>query len=242
MTEPLRIAEPAGGWFDPWTRLIELADALPESRWALVGGLMVQAHAMAAGIETTRITTDVDAAVRVEAGAYSYTEAAAVLQELGYELDSGTRYAYRFHRQDGVVDLMVADHARPLPRYNRREVMQVVAGQQALGRLNRLVIESHGEHLVSLPSLHAALVLKGAARIADTRDRDRHTLDAITLMACLVDAESVVTDFAGSDRKRIVALIRALEEQPLLFAQVPDNTALLARRSIGDFQRLLRMS
>lgn len=51
---------------------------------------MVQAHAFAAGVETTRVTTDLDAAVRVQAGVFSYAEAAASLMRLGYEADDST--------------------------------------------------------------------------------------------------------------------------------------------------------
>jgi hypothetical protein len=59
-------------------------------------------HALAAGVATNRVTLDVDAAVRVEAGAFSYPDAAAALVRLGYEVDGSTRLAYRFTRGDDV--------------------------------------------------------------------------------------------------------------------------------------------
>jgi len=43
----ITLAEPEGGWFLPWPNVIELSHVLPTERWVLVGGLMVQAHAMA---------------------------------------------------------------------------------------------------------------------------------------------------------------------------------------------------
>ena len=67
--ERMRAQEPAGGWRNPWPQAFEIAHELPADRWALVGGLMVQAHALAAGIETTRVTVGVDVAVRIDAGA-----------------------------------------------------------------------------------------------------------------------------------------------------------------------------
>lgn len=62
MTTDSVVSEPAGGWREPWPQVFELATALPVDRWALVGGLMVEAHALAASIDTTRVTIDVDAA------------------------------------------------------------------------------------------------------------------------------------------------------------------------------------
>lgn len=112
MTEHTTIAEPAGGWVEPWPRAFEISTGLPKDRWALVGGLMVQAHAMALGVATTRVTTDVDATVRLEAGVYSYNEAAAVLAKLGYTVDDDSNLTYRFLRGQERVDLMVADHHR----------------------------------------------------------------------------------------------------------------------------------
>lgn len=63
MSDHLTVAEPVEGWREPWPRAFELAAELPSERWALVGGLMVQAHAMAHDVETARVTRDVDAAV-----------------------------------------------------------------------------------------------------------------------------------------------------------------------------------
>lgn len=38
----------------PWDVVIELGDGLPEGSWALVGGLMTQAHAMIADTSPAR--------------------------------------------------------------------------------------------------------------------------------------------------------------------------------------------
>lgn len=128
MTGNTTIAEPAGGWSKPWPQAFELAASLPPNRWALVGGLMVQAHALENDVATSRVTADVDAAVRIEAGVFSYTEAASVLTRLGYTVDGDTHLAYRFVRGNDEVDLMVADHERPPPRHSRRDVMAVSGG------------------------------------------------------------------------------------------------------------------
>jgi len=237
VTDALFVAEPAGGWREPWPRVFEIASALPVDRWVLVGGLMVQAHALVAGIETSRVTVDVDAAVRVEAGAFSYTEAAAALARLGYALDDSTRLTYHFTRGAHIVDLMVPDHERPVPRHARREVMPVAGGQQAMRRLEFMRFEVRGaEATVPVPSLHGALVLKAAAHTVDSRDRDRHLLDAITLLACIIDVEPIVSDLRGSDRKRLLHVLRVFDERPLVSAQAPADTLRLAERTLGDLR------
>lgn len=237
MIERMQVAEPAGGWRDPWPQVFEIAHALPSDRWALVGGLMVQAHALAAGIETTRVTLDVDVAVRIEAGAFSYAEAAAALTRLGYTLDDSQRLTYRFRRGSDVVDLMVPDHERPAPRHARRDIMAVPGGRQALDRLLTMHFQvGDSESPVPVPTLHGALVLKAAAHIADTRDADRHLLDAITLLACIIDSETILGDLRGSDRKRLNHLIRAIDANPLVMAQAPTDTARLAQRSLDEFR------
>lgn len=231
------VAEPIGGWGEPWPRAFELAAALPSDRWVLVGGLMVQAHAMASGVETTRVTTDVDATVRIEAGIYSYAAAAAELMKLGYSVDNTTKLAYGFLRGNQRIDLMAADHERPTPRHSTREVMTVTGGQQALSRVEPIYFEVEGSEVaLPVPNFHGALVLKSAAHTADSRDRDRHLEDAISLLACIVDVEPILSDLRGSDRKRIVHIIHAIDDQPLVAARVPADTLQLAQRTIEELR------
>lgn len=240
MTEPLDIPEPAGGWAAPWPAVFELADALGPTRWALVGGLMVQTHALAAGVPTTRVTLDVDAVVRVEAGVSTYATAAAALARLGYVLDDSPRLAYRFVRGREVVDLMVADHTHPPPRYDRRPVMAIDGGRQALDRTQTAHFATDdGVVDVPVPSLHGALVLKAAAHLVDPRDRERHLLDAVTLLACIVDAGELVSGLRGSDGKRLRHLVRAFDEMPLVTSQAPRDTRELARRAVDDLRAAL---
>lgn len=198
---------------------------------------MVQAHALAADVETNRVTVDVDAAVRVEAGVFSYTQAAAALMRLGYALDDSTRLAYHFTRGTHIVDLMIPDHERPMPRHARRDVMPVPGGRQAMGRLELMRFEVQGaEVAVPMPSLHGALVLKAAAHAVDSRDRQRHLLDAITLLACIIDVEPIASNLRGSDRKRLFHVLRAFDEHPLVTAQAPADTLRLAERTIRDLR------
>lgn len=243
MSDRRLIPEPAGGWREPWPSAFELATALPADRWALVGGLMVQAHALAADVQTNRVTLDVDAAVRVEARAFSYAEAAAALARLGYSVDESTRLAYRFTRGRDVVDLMVPDHEPSPQRFTRRDVMAVTGGRQALGRLETIHFAHAATELaIPLPSLHGALVLKSAAHQVDSRDRDRHLLDAITLMACIVDTAPILGNLRGSDRRRLRHITRAFDAAPLVAAQAPPDTLRLAQRTLKELRAALGRS
>ncbi|WP_258142159.1 MULTISPECIES: hypothetical protein [unclassified Arthrobacter] len=78
---------PPGGWGTPWPQCVELARALPSTQWTLVGGLMVQLHAAAAGLPVSRPTADVDIVLHIETGAATTATVSAVLNGLGYTLE-----------------------------------------------------------------------------------------------------------------------------------------------------------
>lgn len=214
----LHITAPPGGWAPPWPVVIEIASVLPSTSWVLVGGLMVQLHARAAGIAEVRPTHDVDALVDVMAGDVSVAGIAAALTARGFTVaepgwpDSPV---HRLQRGDDVVDVLVADH---LPRHagqrlNRYPVMSVEGGAQALSRTQRMVIEHDGDvaELV-VPDLLGALVLKAAAYAADRRDRDRHLRDAALLASLVTDHRRELGRLHGSDRKRLRHLAKALSD------------------------------
>lgn len=232
----LTLDAPAGAWGAPWPQAFEVARALPPGSWTLVGGLMVQLHARIAGLPLTRPTTDVDATLHLETGVIDYPSAAAALIGIGYDFDEEPRLAYRFRRGDDVVDLMAADHLAPAhaPRYRGRDVFAVDGGTQALKRTLDVEIDTGDDTIVlSLPNLHGALVLKGAALLADTRDRGRHASDAVALLACLTDPADVLGHLAGSDARRLRAIARALEDgQP--WADAPRDVEGLARPMLAD--------
>ncbi|WNV74123.1 hypothetical protein [Geodermatophilus sp. DSM 44513] len=230
MIEVLRPPTPAGGWGRPWPDVAELAAAVPSTAWTLIGGLMVQLHAVAAGLPVVRPTDDVDVLLHVETGRGRAAQVAHALEELGYRLAPGldprTGTAHRFVRDGAVVDLVTsgarasvvdvvaADHAPPraLERFRGYDLVQVAGGTQALRRTvhAELAISAPDRTTVSVPDAFGALVLKAAAHRADTRDRDRHLADAVVLLAC-VDPFAERTR-SGSDRSRLLHLQRHLGE------------------------------
>ena len=224
MAEVLRPPTPAGGWARPWPDVAELAAAVPPDAWTLIGGLMVQLHAVAAGLPVVRPTNDVDILLHVETGRGRASEVAGALEGLGYRLkpsiDPRTGTAHRFVRDGAVIDLVTsgadpsvidmvaADHASPrsLERLRGYDLVQVSGGTQALRRTVRaeVVITGATRTTISVPHAFGALILKAAAHKTDTRDRDRHLTDAAVLLACVDPFEE--RSPSGSDRSRLLHL------------------------------------
>ncbi|MDA0252896.1 MAG: hypothetical protein O3A42_18440 [Actinobacteria bacterium] len=64
----------------------------------------------------------------------------------------------------------------------------------------------------SIPDVLGALVLKSAAYVEDSRDRDRHLDDAAVLACAVTDPIGDRARMIGSDRRRIEALWKVLQD------------------------------
>ncbi|SDX57967.1 hypothetical protein SAMN05660209_00757 [Geodermatophilus africanus] len=224
MADVLRPPTPVGGWGRPWPDVAELAAVVPHEAWTLIGGLMVQLHAVAAGLPVVRPTNDVDVLLHVETGRGRAPQLATALEGLGYRLrpsiDPRAGTAHRFVRDGAtvdlvtsgpdrsVVDMVAADHAPPqrLERFRGYDLVQVTGGTQARRRtvLAELEVTGTARTTISVPDAFGALILKAAAHKADTRDRDRHLTDAAVLLACVDPFEDHPP--SGSDRSRLLHL------------------------------------
>lgn len=108
----------------PWSTVFDVIEATDANNWVLVGGLMVQLHALRANFPPPRATKDVDLVVDVAANSASVTSIATALLRIGFEPvvpANRKEPIYRFQRDAEQVDLMVADHlpARLNPRFGR---------------------------------------------------------------------------------------------------------------------------
>lgn len=226
----------------PWPNVAEIESVLPHDRWTLVGGLMVQLHAVRRGIDAVRATNDVDMAIHVETTRGVAAETASALSRLGYaftpSIDARTRTAHRFARGGSVVDVLVADHAAPkvVEPLHGRAMVRLPGGTQALRRTleAHLEIAGWGATTISVPSTFAALILKAAAYVADSRDRERHLVDAAVLLATLEDPYADREQFAGSDHRRLHSLARALPDNATAWRTLPEPWR-------GDAQAALRI-
>lgn len=190
---------------------------------------MTQLHTIHRGLGIVRPTNDVDIVLHIETRRELPAAVAAALEALGYRLepafDPRNNTAHRFVRgattidlvtstHDDQVDVLIADHPAPrvVEHLHGREMVRIEGGTQALRRTINARLEVKTGHVatISIPRPFGALILKAAAYATDTRDRERHLHDAAALLACIEDPFAEREAFAGSDRRRLATLQRAL--------------------------------
>lgn len=157
-------------------------------------------------------------------------------------IDVRNTSAYRFIRGNSrvdlvakatdVVDVLAADHAAPrvMERLRGRRMMMIEGGTQALRRTvdARLAMPGRTTTL-SVPSPFGALILKAAAYQTDSRDKERHLVDAALLLSVIEDPYDERQHFAGSDRARLRVFVRALPDEARPWNSLPAD-----RRSDGQ--------
>lgn len=245
----LAVPSPPGGWAAPWPNVAEIAAVIPCTDWTLVGGLMTQLHAAHRGIWAVRPTDDVDIVLHVERNAEP-SAAASALEALGYTLvepmDPREKTAHRFRRGGqlvdvvtgdvDVVDVLMADHVPPrqVKTLRGRQMVAIEGGTQALQRTVNatLTVVDGAPTVVSVPSVLGALILKVAAFQTDSRDPERHLADAAVLLASLDDPFEARAQFKGSDRARIGALRRNLDDRSALWLLLDEAVATNARAAL----------
>ena len=244
----IEVKSAAGGWPYPWTNVAELAGVLPSNRWTLVGGLMTQMHAIHHRSDAVRPTNDVDIMLHIETTRGTPKATADALESLGYEVkenvDPRNNIGHRFTRQDthvdvvasgeaDIVDVVVADHPAPTvqKRMRRMNLVKIAGGTQALRRTvnYRLAIGDLPVTTISVPRPFGALILKAAAYVADSRDRERHLFDAAVLLACVDNPIAEREEFAGSDRSRLLVLERELVGGHRAWLRMPVKDARLGQ-------------
>lgn len=226
----------------PWPSAFELARLLPQGSWTLVGGLMVKLHAELAGLPAPRTTVDVDSALHLETQAITFAQAAASLRGAGYVLDESTTHAYRFDRGKERVDLMCSDRQSVWrrPRYNGRPLFGIPGGTRALQQtINVDVLTDVDTVRLVIPTVRGALVLKGAAYLEDSRDRDRHAEDAVILLACMDDAGEALLGLSQQSRRRVRAIVKVLTEQTAPWANHDAVVQALGRETLAELAALL---
>ena len=97
----------------PWPQAAEIAQVIPSEQWTLIGGLMVQLHAVRAGVPPTRATVDVDMILHIETGAATFGGVRARLEQIGYELQMPVRGAGAPFRTFGWCRAGRCDGRRP---------------------------------------------------------------------------------------------------------------------------------
>jgi hypothetical protein len=203
----------------PWSTLAELASATQASEWVLFGGLMVQVHALRAGITPSRPTRDVDLVIDVQARASNVASVSGAIRQLGFIARMPSQKSsplHRFERGREQIDIMVPDHlpAHSWARVLARPVMAVDAGSQAMGRRDHCIVRRRtSSFAMDVPDVIASLIAKGAAFRSDLRDKTRHISDCAVLLASADGLEAIdFEELTKNDRRRLRFVFEPLDD------------------------------
>lgn len=184
-----------------WRAFGELVDRLP-GEWVLIGGLMVQLHALEHGIRDVRLTRDIDVLGQARPqGALTAIDRA--LRSEGFEptgpdLDG---FAYRYERGDLIVDLLAPDGLNPPPRLGGGlKAVGVPGGSQALARSEVVTVSVDGlEFELRRPTLLGAILIK-ARSIMRHADPQAQREDLLRLLALVDDPRTLSAELKDSER------------------------------------------
>lgn len=203
----------------PWDVVFEVSEIIEDDAWVLVGGLMVQVHAMLNG-RASRATQDVDVLIDLMVPGASAKRIVGALENAGFEKQEPGLRGSAFHRlikDSRVIDVLIADHLpsgkRASAKVNQWPMMETEGGAQAIDR--RMPVDvRYGDHAfrIMIPNLLGAIVMKSAAYVADRRSRERHLDDIALLCSFVPDVKVMRGQFKGSDTKRICRAWEALSD------------------------------
>lgn len=185
-----------------WHGVSELAEMLPAS-WVLVGGLMVQIHAIEHGIENVRATTDVD----VLGQARPQGPLAAIdkaLRDEGFHAEGPDRdgYAHRYTRDGLIVDVLAPDGVEPPPALGGgRTAIGIPGGSQALVRQEEVTLRlADREFVVRRPTLLGAILVKARSLLVH-HDPDSQREDLLLLLSLVEDPRAMAGELRKSERR-----------------------------------------
>lgn len=171
----------------------------------------------------TRKTVDVDFLVDLMAKGAHVDPVVRKLSGIGFEIQEPAFHNgvfYRMLRDDGELNLLIADHLpsrkRAMAKYNHWPLFQTDGGAQAISRAMMLdAVYRDRTFSVQVPDLLGALVLKSAAYGADGRNGERHLYDICVLLALIDAPKELLYRVHGSDKKRLLTSLRALAEEDI---------------------------
>jgi len=184
-----------------WRAVGELVATLPED-WVLIGGLMVQLHALEHGAADVRVTKDIDVLGRARPqGALSRIDQVLREQSFAVDLSDPDGYAWRYVRGDLIVDVLAPDgfrRDRP-PTLGGVSALGVPGGQQALKRAEPVRVTVEGARfVVRRPSLLGAILIKARA-VRRHADPDAQREDLLRLLALVEDPRATAAGLTGNE-------------------------------------------
>lgn len=219
-----------------WTALGELGERLP-GEWTLIGGLMVQLHAVEHGITDVRATIDIDILGQARPqGALSAIDTA--LQQEGFELIGPDLddYAHRYRRNGLVVDVLAPDGIKPPARLGAgRKAVGVPGGSQALSRSETVTVIVGGRAFeLRRPSLLGAILIKARSLMVHS-DPETQREDLLRLLALLDDPRQTAAELRRTERR----WLRAAEQRLNLDGTNALDAATMRRAALA-YRLLIR--
>lgn len=208
MSEIINVEPPTADAIRLWANALRLAgDFGAEERWALVGGLMVELHAIERG-RASRLTTDVDFLGDSRRRPAMTVRMAEVLKERGAEMAmppvSNEDLGYRFEVEGSIVEILGSEGVRRDPKtLGRYTTFQVPGGTQALARSEVVEVSLDGGEPVPIrrPNLLGAILIK--ARVVE-KQRDKFESDRqdlIRLLSFAGDPRALAGELKGNEKR-----------------------------------------
>lgn len=205
----------------PWRTIFDLAASTDDSStWLLVGGLMVQLHALMHSAQS-RPTLDADVLVNVLAHRQAVHSIVQRLRTEGFEIQDGslTGYTTRLRRGNDTVDLLAINHlperVRRFATMNGLPMIGMPGSRQAIRRSMMVRLDNgQSQATLCMPDPLGALLAKAAAwREVGGDAKERHLMDA-ALLASLIDnpdaATARIDPSSRSDRRNVTTLAQEL--------------------------------
>lgn len=215
-----------------WASVGDLAELLPPD-WVLIGGLMVQIHALEHGVEDVRATTDIDVLGQARPqGPLRAIDAALRADGFEPERPDLDGYAFRYSRDGLIVDLLAPDGVKPPPTLGTgRAAIGVPGGSQALARHEEITVRL-GQRTFTLrrPTLLGAILIKARSLVVH-HDPESQREDLLLLLSLVDDPRAMARELKKSERRWLRDA-----EAPLSFdrpANVGPARLRLARLAFG---------
>lgn len=185
-------------------RIARALDAEHNTRWCLVGGLMVASFAIEAH-QLARATRDIDILGDARQRPSGTELVTSRLLALGGTLQAigglHMRKGYRFELDGQIVDVLAPDGLpRPALTDGQLQTIQIPGGTQALQRSETIALILDGERTpVHRPTLLGAILLKTRSLKVHERPEDQRD-DLITLLGLVEDPRATAATLRRTER------------------------------------------
>jgi hypothetical protein len=215
-----------------WSAVGDLVERLPD-QWVLVGGLMVQMHAIEHGVRDVRSTKDIDVLGQARPpGTLQSIDAA--LRRDGFDLAAPDLdgYGYRYERDDLIVDVLAPDGVKPPPSLGSGiTAIGIPGGSQALSRSETVNVTVEGRvFALSRPTLLGAILIKARSLMVHS-DPESQREDLLRLLSIIEDPGQAANELRKTERGWLRVAERRLDFQsPSLLESDSQSRAELAFR------------